>query len=183
MKLLDLAKQAIRLLKESGDEGIRSDVLADILKTPKRRVYDVIAVLKAMSFVSTKRRYDGTTVTWLDPTRDYVHKSDHEQLKTLLTEVDSDRKQLQVMVAELKEEVRLVRSKVRQDIPAVASTRKVEFDTSQLTVRCLRNTGFKKVRDSGMEVVIESYDSGIAVDPTEVEHDENEALIRSIRRI
>lgn len=183
MKLVELSRRSIGLLKENGDEGLRSDVLAEMLGTPKRRVYDVVAVLKAIGLVSTRRRFDGTTVTWIDPTKDYVHRSEHDQVKVLLREVDEDRKRLQVELAEAREELRQARLRVRQDTPPVASSQRVDFSTTQLRVRCLGAAGFKRVRDSGMEVLIESSEPGIAVDPTEVEPDENEALIRSVQRL
>ena len=74
MKLVDLAVEAIRVLKERGESGIRSDILAEILDTPKRRVYDVIAVLRAVGQVTTTRKFDGTIVTWIDRLQDVEKK-------------------------------------------------------------------------------------------------------------
>ncbi|TFF91064.1 hypothetical protein EU545_05835, partial [Candidatus Thorarchaeota archaeon] len=72
MKLVTLAREAVKILRESGNEGIRSDEIAEMLDVPKRRIYDVVAVLRALRTVSTKRKFDGTTITWIDPLEDYV---------------------------------------------------------------------------------------------------------------
>ncbi|MFW9926806.1 MAG: hypothetical protein ACFFDM_08575, partial [Candidatus Thorarchaeota archaeon] len=113
MKLVDLAKESVRVLKESGEVGIRSDILAETLNTPKRRVYDVIAVLRALGQVTTTRKFDGTIVTWIDKTKDYVTRVNYDDIKTQLEQESSERKKLQVQVAELKEQVRISKTKLR----------------------------------------------------------------------
>lgn len=64
MRLEDMAQKAIGILKEYGNEGILTAELAKILHIPKRRVYDVLAILKAADLVSTKRKKQGTTLFW-----------------------------------------------------------------------------------------------------------------------
>ncbi len=182
VKLVELAKESIRLLKESGPEGIRSDILADMLETPKRRVYDVIAILNALDLVATKRRFDGTTVTWIDRTKDYIPKVDYEDMKSRLETEYNQRRDLQVQVAELKEQVRMARSKLRRELRTVETLTKAEFNTTYLTVRALSSNGFKKVKDSGMEVLIETHEPGMTVDPTAKKPDENEEIIKNLQR-
>lgn len=182
MKLIDLAEQSIKLLKDSGDAGIRSDVLAGELDTPKRRIYDVIAVLKAVGLVRTQRRFDGTLVTWIDKSKDYVHKDIHSELKSLLKQENETRKELQVQVAELKEQLRIARSKLRREVHSVETADRTEFNSSQLRIRTLSSNGFKRVSDSGMEVLVETHEPGIIVDPTEKPADEKDSLIRNIQR-
>ena len=75
MKLVELARNSVAILQERGEEGIRSDELAEILGVPKRRVYDVVAVLKSLEQVETRRRFNGTTVTWIDKSKDFVPKT------------------------------------------------------------------------------------------------------------
>ncbi len=183
MKLVELAKESIRLLKASGSEGVRSDILADMLNAPKRRVYDVIAILNALDLVATKRRFDGTTCTWIDRTKDYIPKADFADLKLRLETEHSQRRELQVQVAELKEQVRMTRSKLRRELRTVETLARTEFNTTHLTVRALSSNGFKKVKDSGMEVLIETHEPGMTVDPTVKTPDENEELIRNLQRI
>jgi hypothetical protein len=183
VKLFNLAGEAIRLLKERGSEGIRSDELAEILGTPKRRIYDVIAILKALDGVNTVRRYNGTTIYWIDRFKDYVSRESYDDIKKQLESEQEIRKNLQVEAAELKESVRMLKSKLSRDVGAVEAVERTEFNTRQIKVRPLSRNGFKSVKDSGMEVVIETDEPGMIVDPTEEEHDETEDLLKNIQRI
>jgi hypothetical protein len=183
VKLVDLAKESVRVLRESGEEGIRSDILAERLNTPKRRVYDVIAVLKALGQVSTTRKFDGTIVKWIDKTKDYVPRNTFATLKTQLEQESSERKNLQVQVAELKEQVRISKIKLRRESAAVETSDKTEFNTTQLRVRALSSNGIKSVKHSGVEVRIETHEAGMIVDPSEVEVDEKKALITKLQRL
>ncbi len=171
------------MLKESNEEGIRSDQLAETLGVPKRRVYDVIAILRALNQVTTKRRFNGTTVTWIDKTKDFVAVTEYEDIKQQFAEEKASRKTLQIQLAETKEQLRVAKSKIRTDTQAVEASGKTEFDTRTLTVRATSSRGFKKVADSGVEVVIETHESGMVVDPTEIESDENRSLIKSLQRL
>ncbi|TXT57429.1 MAG: hypothetical protein BAJATHORv1_10131 [Candidatus Thorarchaeota archaeon] len=183
VKLVDLAEEAVKVLKEQGEEGIRSDILAEQLDTPKRRVYDVLAVLRALNLVETNRRFNGTTVTWLDPKKDLIERVEYEDIKSQLEEERQSRKDLQVQVAELKEQIRITKSKLRRDTPSVEVSEKTEFNTTQLRIRSLSASGFASVKDSGMEVFIETHEPGMVVDPTVSEKDEHEALLRSLQRM
>lgn len=183
LKLVELALESVRILREAGEEGIKSDVLARRLDTPKRRVYDVVAVLKALGQVDTSRKFDGTTIVWIDHSKDYVPKQSYEELRVRLNQESEERKQFQVQVAELKEQLRITRSKLRRDVQAVEMANKTEFLTTQLRVRALSSNGIKRVEHSGIEVLIETHESGMVVDPSEIEVDENEALLKNLQRI
>jgi hypothetical protein len=182
LKLVELAHKSIELIEEAGPQGIRSDVLAGMLESPKRRVYDIVAVLRALGLVTTKRKSDGTTLMWVDHSADYVERSEHEAVKGRLSDATAMKNQLQVEVAELKEQLRLMRPKTPRESQTVGTTHKTEFDTTQLRVRATSRMGFKKVTDSGMEVVIETHDPGMTVDPSEELADKVEALIRNLDR-
>ncbi len=183
MKLVKLAGEAIRLLRESGSEGIRSDELAEALGTPKRRVYDIIAILRALGNIRTTRRYNGTTISWIDRFRNFVPKDSYDDIKQQLETERETRKGLQVQVVELKEQLRVTRLKIRRDVEAIETMEKTEFNTCQIKVRPLSRNGFKRVKDSGMEVIIETTEPGMIVDPTEEEIDETEDLLKSIQRL
>ena len=183
MKLVDLAKESVRVLRECGEIGIRSDILAERLDTPKRRVYDVIAVLKALDQVRTTRKFDGTIVTWIDKSKDSIPREQFMTLKTQLEQESNERKDFQVQVAELKEQVRISKIKLRRESQAVETSDKTEFNTTQLCVRALSSNGIKSVKHSGVEVRIETHEAGMIVDPSEVEVDENEVLIKNLQRL
>jgi len=183
LKLVNLAEESVRVLKESGDAGIRSDILAERLQTPKRRVYDIIAVLKALGQVSTTRKFDGTIVKWIDNAKEFVPRETYATLKTHLEQESTERKNLQVQVAELKEQVRISKIKLRRETAAVEISDKTEFNTTQLRVRALSSNGIKSVKHSGVEVRIETYEAGMIVDPSEIEVDEKKALITKLQRL
>lgn len=183
MKLVELAHKSISILKNAGEEGIRSDELAEILGVPKRRVYDVVAVLKALNQVTTNRRFNGTTVVWIDRSKNYVSRTEYEDIRGQLDLERSERKDLQTQLAETKERLRVAKSKLRMEIQPTLGAEKTEFNSTQLRVRSLSSKGFKRVADSGLEVIIETYDSGIIVDPSEVEVDENEALLKNLQKL
>ena len=183
LKLVELAEESVRILQECGEDGIKSDTMAERLDTPKRRVYDVIAVLKALGHVHTSRKFDGTTITWIDRSKEFVPKNLHDELRIHLTQESDERKDLQVQVAELKEQLRMTRSKLRQDVQAVEMADKTEFNTTQLRVRALSSNGIKRVKHDGIEVLIITKEPGIVVDPSEVEIDENEDLLKNLQRI
>lgn len=183
LKLVELATLSIDILKRCGNEGIRSDLLAEELGVPKRRVYDVIAVLKSLGHIETKRRFNGTTVVWIDRSQEFVSVTDFSDIKNQLNEERESRKGLQLQLVEVKEQLRRTKSKLRMDVQAVESANKTEFPTSQIRIRSMSSRGFKKVADSGHEVIIETYEPGMVVDPTEIESDKNEALLKSLQRI
>ena len=64
MKLKEIAEKAIAELKRHEDKGINNTELAKLIGTSKRRVYDVIAILKAASLIKTEREGSGTQIIW-----------------------------------------------------------------------------------------------------------------------
>jgi len=65
LKLFEIAQHAIEILKSAGDEGIINLELAKELEMPRRRIYDIIAILKAAELIKTIREKNGTKVTWI----------------------------------------------------------------------------------------------------------------------
>ncbi|MHA1960947.1 MAG: hypothetical protein ACW99U_11990 [Candidatus Thorarchaeota archaeon] len=183
MRLVELSGKLVSILKETYPEGIRNDVIGEMLDVPKRRVYDVIAVLKSLDMVTTSRRYDGTTVTWIDRSEAFVPRAEYDAIKENLEEVNLARKDLQVQVAELKESLRMTKTKLRTDVPTIEATDRMVFHTTQLRIRPLSSNGIKRVRDSGVEVLIETSEAGMLVDPAEAESDEKDSLIKSLQRV
>ncbi len=183
VKLVDLARESVRILKGLYPEGIKSDELAERLNVPKRRVYDIVAVLKGLNMITTQRKYDGTTITWIDPSEKYVLRIEYEDLREQLNAMRESRNQLYDQVAELKEQLRIARSKIHYSEQAVESTEKTEFRTRQLTIRPMSSRGFKRVKNGSVEVVIETHDPGIIVDPTEKESDEQQVLLKTLQKI
>ena len=66
MKLEEIARKTVELIRESGSEGIRTSVLAKKLGISKRRIYDVKAIMSAANLIESKRDREGTIIYWVD---------------------------------------------------------------------------------------------------------------------
>ena len=64
MKLLECTKKAINFLKEAGETGYNNFELVEKTKMKRRRVYDIIAILKAAGLIEAKRGRKGTRIIW-----------------------------------------------------------------------------------------------------------------------
>lgn len=64
MKLEEIARRSIEIIKDSGNQGVSTAQLAKELKVPKRRIYDVKAIMKAADLIKTSRDRHGTKIFW-----------------------------------------------------------------------------------------------------------------------
>ncbi len=64
MKLEEIAKRSIEIIKEGSPNGVGTAELAQKLNVPKRRVYDVKAIMKAAGLITTSRDKNGTRMYW-----------------------------------------------------------------------------------------------------------------------
>ncbi|MCH8908349.1 MAG: hypothetical protein IH840_14775 [Candidatus Heimdallarchaeota archaeon] len=64
MKLEEVARKSIEIIKESGSDGVTTEELSRRLSIPKRRLYDVKAIMKAANLISTFRDRTGTKIYW-----------------------------------------------------------------------------------------------------------------------
>ena len=62
----------------------------------------------------------------------------------------------------------------------VETSDKTEFNTTQIRVRALSSNGVRRVEHSGIEVLIETHEPGMVVDPEEKKVDEQEAIIKNL---
>jgi hypothetical protein len=129
------------------------------------------------------RKFDGTTVTWIDRSKEFVPKTAYDELRIMFSDESEERKKLQVQTAELKEQIRIAQKKLSHGVKTVESADKTEFNTTQLRVRALSSNGIKKVEHSGVEVLIQTHEAGIVVDPEEVEEDPQDKLLKAIGKI
>jgi predicted transcriptional regulator len=84
MKLKDIASKAITIIKERGTEGVNNAELAEIINTPKRRVYDVIAILRAANLITTERSGAGTRIYWNQEQPEEKHKKINNDLQSFV---------------------------------------------------------------------------------------------------
>ncbi|MHA2168448.1 MAG: hypothetical protein ACXAB7_00920 [Candidatus Kariarchaeaceae archaeon] len=64
MKLEEIAKKSIEIIKDGSPDGVGTAELAQRLNVPKRRVYDVKAIMKAAGLITTSRDKNGTRMYW-----------------------------------------------------------------------------------------------------------------------
>ncbi|TFG04815.1 MAG: hypothetical protein EU536_03720 [Promethearchaeota archaeon] len=163
MKLVDLSRKAVSLLKDAGEKGINKIELAEKLKVPRRRVYDIIAILRSTELIEYKREKGGTTIFWksipsieslsvpVDPSANI------EQQKSEISKLEREN-------ADLKDKIK----RMREDLAKGTSektTKKQQFDTSEIAVRAAKSLKISEVVSSGIEVIIKANGKGIIVEP------------------
>jgi sugar-specific transcriptional regulator TrmB len=163
MKLTDLSKKAINYLKDAGDKGINNIELAESLQMPRRRVYDVIAILKAAGLVESKREKGGTQVLWAStPTTESAQVSSNgtkeiEKLKADISKLTDENEGL-------KEKIKRLREDSSKEEPKRIAEKKV-FDTTGIIVRAAKSLKINEVVSSGIQVVIKASGKGIIIEP------------------
>ncbi|MHA1385977.1 MAG: hypothetical protein ACTSR3_19665, partial [Candidatus Helarchaeota archaeon] len=107
MKLVELANKAIMLLKEAGDKGYNNIELAQKLHMPRRRVYDIIAILRAAGLVEAKREKGGTRINWrgIDGSTEPIISGESPELDEKIKKLSSDKAKLEAQIEELKEKI------------------------------------------------------------------------------
>ncbi len=64
MRMEEITQQAIALIKAKGEEGAASTWLAEELGVHKRRIYDLISVLRPLGIIETRKEKNVTKVIW-----------------------------------------------------------------------------------------------------------------------
>ena len=64
MRMEEITQQAIALIKAKGEEGAGSTWLAEELGVHKRRIYDLISVLRPLGIIETRKENNVTKVIW-----------------------------------------------------------------------------------------------------------------------
>ncbi|NVM53517.1 MAG: hypothetical protein HWN66_07410 [Candidatus Helarchaeota archaeon] len=163
MKLVELAKRATKILQETGEKGINNIELAEKLQVPRRRIYDIIAIFRAVGLVEAKREKGGTRLMWSTistiesaaaPASDT--KSD-EKLKAAKTKLEKEND-------ELKEKIKRLREDSSKSEPKKISEKKL-FNSTKVAIRAAKSLKITEVISSGIEVIIKASGKGIIVEP------------------
>lgn len=163
MKLNEIASKAIQLLKEAKEEGIHNVKLAQMLGIPRRRIYDLIAVLKAANLIKIKKERGGSRLFWIDSLPDTSKRL--ESLTQYVGRLKTENDNLKLKIASLQQQ--LEQMKELQKIPSVAErSEKVKFNTNKLTIRALAPNRIKQVYSTGLDAVVESDKPGLLVIPS-----------------
>ncbi|MHA1265627.1 MAG: hypothetical protein ACTSRS_10365 [Candidatus Helarchaeota archaeon] len=163
MKLIDLSRNTLKILQEAGEKGINYIELADKLTVPRRRIYDIIAILRATDLIEVNREKGGTRVFWktLPDIEQAPSIADDtklaEKYKAELTKLEKEN-------SELKERIKHLHEDLSKGSPKTVE-KKLQFDTNEIAVRAAKSLKITEVVSSGIEVIIKASGKGIIVEP------------------
>ena len=163
MKLVDLSKKTIKNLQDAGEKGINNIELAEKLQMPRRRVYDIIATLRAAGLVELKRDKGGTRLFWATiPSIDSVTAPEEvpkelEKLKKRIADLEHENE-------DLKEKIKRIRDE-KSKTSIEKTSEKKKFDSNGVIIRADKSLKIAEVVSSGIEVTIKATGKGIIVEP------------------
>ncbi|HUX99874.1 MAG TPA: hypothetical protein VMV49_09990 [Candidatus Deferrimicrobium sp.] len=163
MKLVELAKKATRILEEAGEKGINNIELSEKLQMPRRRVYDIIAILRAADLVESKREKGGSRISWKSipsiepsaPSTNELKLSD--KLKDKITKIEEENN-------DLKEKIKRLQKDISKGAVERTSDKQL-FEASGIVVRADKSLKITEVVNSGIEITIKASGKGIVVEP------------------
>ncbi|MCD6484397.1 MAG: hypothetical protein J7L47_04720 [Candidatus Odinarchaeota archaeon] len=163
MKLSDIAARAIKLLKEAGPEGIHNVKLAQMLGIPRRRVYDLIAVLSAANLIHVKKERGGSRLFWMDALPEASKRID--MLSQYAAKLKNENKSLRSRIATLQRQIEQMKSISEASVKVTEAAEQVKFNTNRLTIRALAPNRITQVYSTGLDAVVESDKPGLVVIP------------------
>ena len=153
MKLEEAARKAIELLREAGDSGIYNIDLAQKLKVPKRRVYDIVNPLKPLGLIEIKKERGKTKICWsekkeaaLKPEKGETQEKEKNRLKIETVKLVEDNPLLEPVVGEQGEEC-------------------FKFNCAALRITCGTPLKACRVYHDGLEVIVETDGGNLVVKP------------------
>ncbi|MFX0132787.1 MAG: hypothetical protein ACFFDN_03985 [Candidatus Hodarchaeota archaeon] len=167
MKLVELAKKAITLLQDAGDKGFNNIDLAQKLHMPRRRVYDIIAILRAAGLVEAKREKGGTRIKWHGiPVVSEVQpdSSVGPELSEKLDKITQEKNELETQVDELKEKIQKLKEE-KETTTTEVSISKTKFEVQKISIKPLKSAKITKVQTSPIEIVLEADKKGFVIEP------------------
>jgi len=151
LKLEEAARKAIELLREAGENGIYNLELAQKLKVPKRRVYDIVNPLKPLGLIEIKKERGKTKICWsgkkeavLKPEKREPPEKEKNRLKIETVKLIDDRKLLESVMGEQGEEG-------------------FKFNCKALRISCDTPLKTCRVYHDGFEVVVETDGESLVV--------------------
>jgi len=162
LHLRDMARKAIEILQNVGEEGCLILDLAYKLGVSRRRIYDIIAVLRAADLIITKREKRGTRIIWKT---ELHYMKEKNMLLEVIKKERTLRKNIERKLLELRDKETWVREEEKKKI-FVQTPEVVKFNVSKLKIRS--DGGYLKVANKGIEAIVESTHSGIIVEPIPV---------------
>ena len=163
MHLRDMARKAIEILQKAGEEGCLVLELAYKLGVSRRRIYDIVAVLKAADLIATKREKRGTRIIWKTELH-YIKEKN--MLLEIVKKERTLRKAIERKLLELREKKTWTREEEKREKDLIEIPELVKFNVSKLRIRS--DGGYLKVSNKGIEAIVESTYPSIIVEPVKV---------------
>ncbi len=163
MHLRDMARKAIEILQEVGEEGCLILELAYKLGVSRRRIYDIIAVLRAADLITTKREKRGTRIIWKT---ELHYLKEKKMLLEVIKKERTLRKNIERKLLELRDKETWMREEEKRGKVIVQTPEMVKFNVSKLRIRS--DGGYLKVSNKGIEAIVESTRPGIIVEPVRI---------------
>lgn len=155
MRLMEMTKRAVELLQRAGEQGYLNMELAVKLGVSRRRIYDIIAVLRAVDLIKTVKVRRGTRIIWKTP----LHfQEEKERLLQEYRKLKKEKYSLKKQLAILEEQLEALKEKKVVQTPEI-----VKFNVRKIKIKS--ESGFLKISGRGMEAVVESSSPGIIIQP------------------
>jgi hypothetical protein len=152
LKLEEAARKAIDLLRDAGENGIYNLELAQKLKVPKRRVYDIVNPLKPLGLVEIKKERGKTKICWSGK-KEAAPKPEKEPS-------EKEKNRLKIETVKLIEENQLLQSYVGED-----GEEGFKFNCKALRISCDTPLKACRVYHDGLEVIVETDGESLVVKP------------------
>jgi len=163
LHLRDMARKAIEILQEVGEEGCLILDLAYKLGVSRRRIYDIIAVLKAADLITTKRERRGTRIVWKT---ELHYLKEKKMLLEVIKKERTLRKNIERKLLELREKETWMREEKKRGKFVAQTPEIIKFNVSKLRIRS--DGGYLKVSNKGIEAIVEATRPGIIVEPVRI---------------
>jgi hypothetical protein len=153
LKLEEAARKAIELLREAGEIGIYNIELAQKLKVPKRRVYDIVNPLKPLGLIEIKKERGKTKICWLEKKEAAIKPEKGET-------PEKEKSRLKIETVKLVEENPLLESVIGDQ-----GEEGFKFNCAALRISCGIPSKACRVYHDGFEVVVETDGGNLVVKP------------------
>lgn len=155
MRLMEMTKRAVEILQRAGEHGCLNMELAYKLGVSRRRIYDIIAVLRAVDLIKTIKERRGTRIIWKTP----LHfQEEKERLLQEYRKLKKEKNSLEKQLSILEEQLEALREK-----KIIQTSETVKFNVRKIRIKS--ELGFLKISGRGMEAVVESSRPGIIIQP------------------
>ncbi|MCD6515475.1 MAG: hypothetical protein ACTSSP_07435 [Candidatus Asgardarchaeia archaeon] len=175
MKLYEIAARAIKILQESGPEGIHSNELIQKLGIPRRRIYDIIAVFSAANLIKVKREKGGSRLYWMESLPEPSKKI--SQLVDLVEKLKEEKETLTLKIAQLQQELESVRKGITVEAIKETKFERIKLPVKKVEIRAEVPHRITRVYSTGIGAIVESDGEGLIIIPELKKNKKTEVVV------